>query len=103
MKREDWDYITNKWGDPEEDTLNTIAKLKEEDEKATADLIAQLEQKDAKIRELEQANINMNRTNMDLVLRLTDPANPANHEEAEIEEDVADLNDLDAFVDEEGK
>lgn len=96
MNREQWDELTNMWGTPDEGTLERVAQFKDNDLLATENYIKEIEQRDAKIRELEQSNIELNKTNMNLILRLTDPTN-AQIDEEPSEPEIADVTDLDAF------
>lgn len=96
MTREKWEEILNLWGNPDEGTLERVKQAMDEDLIATDNFIKEIEARDNKVREIEQSNIELNRTNMNLILRLTDP------QQAQIDEvvepEVADINDLDAFV-----
>lgn len=74
MKKEDWDLITNKWGDSDELTMEEIAKIKDRDEVERTGMLADIEERNKKIQELTQQNIDLNKTNMSLILRLTDPS-----------------------------
>lgn len=97
MKKEDWDYISEHWGNPEESVLEKIASIKEEDSLTTSNYEAKIKEKDDEIAKLNQQNIDLNKTNMNLILRLTEPgANIGSNPEPE--RVAADINDLDAFI-----
>lgn len=79
--------------------MEEIAKMKDADESELRDLETRVADRDAKIQELTQQNVELNKTNMNLILRLTDPALAKTVEEEQEEEEKApDINDLDAFV-----
>lgn len=98
MKTEQWEYITANWGTQDPVIMEEIAKIKDSDVLELAELQKAVEDRDAKILDLTKQNVDLNKTNMNLILRLTDPAiNPVI--EAEAEEPAAPkLTDLDAFV-----
>ncbi len=99
MKKEQWEYITTNWGTQDPTVMEEIAKMKDADESELRDLETRVADRDAKIQELTQQNVELNKTNMNLILRLTDPALSKTVEEEQEEEDKApDINDLDAFV-----
>ena len=97
MKAEQWEYITNNWGTTDPVIMEQIAQIKDADAAEAQALAAQVEERDAKILELTQQNIDLNKTNMNLILRLTDPK-LAPEPEPEPEPEAPDLSDLDAFV-----
>lgn len=96
MTRETWDELTNMWGNPDESTLERVAQMKDEDVLREESYIKTIEELQQKLREVEQEKINLNNTNMNLVLRLTDPTN-AQIDEEESEPEIPDISDLDAF------
>lgn len=103
MKKEQWEYITTNWGTQDPVIMEEIAKMKDADEAELRELETRVSDRDAKIQELTQQNVELNKTNMNLILRLTDPALSAAAEKLQEEEEykAPDLNDLDAFVKEE--
>ena len=103
MKKEQWEYITTNWGTQDPVVMEEIAKMKDADEAELRELESRVSDRDAKIQELTQQNVELNKTNMNLILRLTDPALAAAAENIHEEEEykAPDLNDLDAFVKEE--
>lgn len=99
MKKEQWEYITTNWGTQDPTVMEEIAKMKDADESELRDLETRVADRDAKIQELTQQNVELNKTNMNLILRLTDPALAKTVEDEQEEEEKApDINDLDAFV-----
>lgn len=100
MKKEQWEYITTNWGTQDPVVMEEIAKIKDSDELEHTELETRITDRDKKIQELTQQNVELNKTNMNLILRLTDPALAAAAEKAQEDEEyqAPDLNDLDAFV-----
>lgn len=100
MKKEQWEYITTNWGTQDPVVMEEIAKMKDSDELERTELETRITDRDKKIQELTQQNVELNKTNMNLILRLTDPALAAAAEKVQEEEgyQAPDLNDLDAFV-----
>ncbi len=98
MKKEYWQYISDNWGSTDQAVMEQIAKYKDEDTISYSNLEKDLAEKEKNIQSLTQQNISLNRTNMDLVLRLTDPKTSAPAEEIEEEYKAPNINDLDAFV-----
>ena len=100
MKKEQWEYITTNWGTQDPVVMEEIAKMKDNDELERIELETRITDRDKKIQELTQQNVELNKTNMNLILRLTDPALAAAAEKVQEEEEyqAPDLNDLDAFV-----
>lgn len=98
MKKEDWEYIANNWGSPDESVMNQIATIREEDTTTTAGYEAKIREKDAEIYKLNQQNIDLNKTNMNLILRLTEPGSNIGGNDPEPEHVAANINDLDAFI-----
>ena len=76
MKKEQWEYIVNNWGTQDPVVMEEINKIKDADAIEAADLTAKLEEREKKILELTQQNVDLNKTNMNLILRLTDPSIP---------------------------
>lgn len=97
MLKEQWEYITTNWGTQDPVVMEEIAKMKDADELNLRELEQKVSDRDKKIQELTQQNVELNKTNMNLILRLTDPALAPKKEE-EDEPEIPDLNDLDAFV-----
>lgn len=97
MKNEQWEFITSHWGEPDESILEEIKNIKTQDEKDYQDLLDTITERENKIRELDRQNIDLNKTNMNLVLRLTDPKT-AQLDEHQEELNIPSINDLDAFV-----
>ena len=98
MKAEQWEYITTNWGTSDPVIMEQIAQIKADDEAELKKLQVAVEERDKTIQDLTKQNVDINRTNMDLMLRLTDPKNaPAPDDEDDID-DIPDLDDFDAFV-----
>lgn len=98
MKKEQWEYITNNWGTEDPAIMEEIAKIKDNDEQTLRDLEARATERDKKIQDLTQQNIDLNKTNMNLILRLTDPSLPPPEKDDEDEYTAPALDDYDAFV-----
>ena len=98
MKTEQWEYITNNWGTTDPVIMEQIAAIKDEDALATKTAEEAIADRDKTIRELTQQNVDLNKTNMNLILRLTDPALGSGKEDEEEEEDVVKTTDYDEFV-----
>lgn len=97
MKTEQWEYITAHWGTDDPVIMEEIAKIKDADTLEYQSLNQSIEDRDKKILDLTHQNVDLNKTNMNLILRLTDPKIP--HVEKEKEEPATPkLTDLDAFV-----
>lgn len=97
MKNEQWEYITAHWGDSDPVIMEEIAKIKDSDTLEYQNLNQSITDRDNKILELTHQNVDLNKTNMNLILRLTDPKlAPAEEKHEELE--VPKLTDLDAFV-----
>ena len=76
MKKEAWDYIQAHWGESEQTVMEQIAKYKDEDEIEFNNLNKSLEDAKAENLKVTQQNVEVNKTNMALILRLTDPSLP---------------------------
>lgn len=76
MKKEAWDYIQSHWGESEQTVMEQIAKYKDEDEIEFNNLNKSIEDARAENLKLTQQNVEVNKTNMALILRLTDPNLP---------------------------
>lgn len=76
MKKEAWDYIQTHWGESEQTVMEQIAKYKDEDEIEISGLNKAIEDAKAENLKLTQQNVEVNKTNMALILRLTDPSLP---------------------------
>lgn len=98
MKKEDWEFIANNWGASDESVMNQIATIRDQDTTETAALNSKLTEKDAEIMKLNQQNIDLNKTNMNLILRLTEPGSSVVGNEPEQERKAASIYDLDAFI-----
>lgn len=97
MKNEQWEYITAHWGTDDPVIMEEIAKMKDADALEYQGLQKSVEDRDAKILELTHQNVDLNKTNMNLILRLTDPSIPPAKKEEE-EKPAPKLSDLDAFI-----
>lgn len=98
MKKEQWEYVVANWGTSDPVVMEQIAKIKDEDELTLNELMGKIEERDKKIIDLTNQNVDLNKTNMNLILRLTDPS-IAKVEEKEEEEYVApSIDDYDSFV-----
>lgn len=97
MKKEDWEYIANNWGNPEESVLAKVAEIREADSLEQSNAAAELKKKEEEISKLQSQNIDLNKTNMNLILRLTEPGSNVGGNEEE-EHKAASIYDLDAFV-----
>lgn len=95
MTKDQWEQLTNIWGNPDEGSLETVRQMMDKDLLATDNFIKEIEKRDEQIRQLEQAKIDLNNTNMNLVLRLTDP-NVAQPDEVK-EPEIPNVDDYDAF------
>lgn len=98
MKKEQWEYIVANWGTQDPVIMEEINKIKDEDAIEAADLAAKLDERDKKILELTQQNVDLNKTNMNLILRLTDPSIPPEDKQDDDEYTAPAVTDLDAFV-----
>lgn len=98
MKKEQWEYIVANWGTQDPVVMEEINKIKDEDAIEAADLAAKLDERDKKILELTQQNVDLNKTNMNLILRLTDPSIPPEDKQDDDEYTAPSVTDLDAFV-----
>lgn len=76
MKKENWDYIQAHWGDTDQSVMEQIAKFKDESDIEISDLNKKLDDAKAENLKLTQQNVEVNKTNMALILRLTDPTLP---------------------------
>lgn len=99
MKTEQWEYITNNWGTTDPVIMEQIAAIKDEDALAAKAAEEAIADRDKTIRELTQQNVDLNKTNMNLILRLTDPALAGDKgDEEEDDDDVVKTTDYDEFV-----
>ncbi len=98
MKKENWEYITTNWGSEDATVMEEIAKIKDTDALELQALQNELEETKKTVQSLTQQNVNLNRTNMDLILRLTDPLTSDKAQEEETEYQAPALDDYDAFV-----
>ena len=96
MKTEQWEYITAHWGTDDPCIMEEIAKIKDSDTLEYQNLNQSIADRDKKILDLTHQNVDLNKTNMNLILRLTDPKIP--REEKKEEPEPPKLTDLDAFV-----
>lgn len=98
MKKEQWEYIVNNWGTSDPVVMEEINKIKDADAIEAADLASKLEEREKKILELTQQNVDLNKTNMNLILRLTDPSISSADDAEDDEYTPPALTDLDSFV-----
>lgn len=98
MKKEQWEYIVANWGTQDPVVMEEINKIKDADAIEAADLAAKLEEREKKILELTQQNVDLNKTNMNLILRLTDPAIAPDDKPGEDDYTAPAITDIDAFV-----
>ena len=98
MKKEQWEYIVANWGTQDPVVMEEINKIKDEDAIEAADLAAKLEELEKKILDLTQQNVDLNKTNMNLILRLTDPSISPEDKQDDEEYVAPAITDLDAFV-----
>lgn len=98
MKKEQWEYIVANWGTQDPLVMEEINKIKDADAIEAADLAAKLDEREKKILELTQQNVDLNKTNMNLILRLTDPAIAPDDKPDEDDYVAPAITDLDAFV-----
>ena len=98
MKKENWEYITTNWGSEDATVMEEIAKIKDADALELQALQNELEETKKTVQSLTQQNVSLNRTNMDLILRLTDPLTSDKAQEEETEYQAPALDDYDAFV-----
>lgn len=96
MTSEQWKYLTDHWGDSDEVVMGEIAKIKDTDAIETNGYKAKISEHEASIQKLQQQNIDLNKTNMNLILRLTEPGQKGGEPEPEYK--APSLSDLDAFV-----
>lgn len=96
LTRENWEYIVNHWGESDEGILNEIARMKDADSLDNESKLTEIEGLKAKIDDLTRQNVDVNKTNMQLILRLTDPSLPPPKQKDEYEAPA--VTDLDAFV-----
>ena len=75
-EKENWDYIQAHWGDTDQSVMEQIAKFKDESDIEISDLNKKLDDAKAENLKLTQQNVEVNKTNMALILRLTDPTLP---------------------------
>lgn len=98
MKTEQWEFLTANWGTQDPVIMEQIAKMKDEDESTFRDLESKIEERDKKIVDLTNQNVDLNKTNMNLILRLTDPSLPPAQKDDEEDYTPPSITDLDAFV-----
>lgn len=98
MKKEQWEYITSNWGTQDPVIMEQIAAMKDEDALAAKTAEEAIASRDKTIQELTQQNVELNKTNMNLILRLTDPAISNDKEEEEEDEKPVRTDDYDEFV-----
>lgn len=96
MKKEAWDYIQAHWGESEQTVIEQIAKYKDEDEIEFNNLNKSIEDAKAENLKLTQQNVEVNKTNMALILRLTDPSLPPPPKETSYE--IPKPTDYDSFL-----
>lgn len=96
LSKGNWDYITANWGSTDETVMAEIAKIKDEDVLSTEAQNAKITELEEKVRSLTQQNVDINKTNMSLILRLTDPSLPPPSEKNKYV--APQINDYDSFV-----
>lgn len=74
MQASDWEFIVSNWGSEDESVQQKIGEMKQRDSQEFNNLNAKIAEKDKAIEKLQFQNTDLNKTNMNLVLRLTDPA-----------------------------
>lgn len=98
MKKENWEYITANWGSEDASVMEEVAKIKDTDANELQALQNELAEAQKTVQSLTQQNVSLNRTNMDLILRLTDPLTSDKAEEEEAEYQAPAIDDYKAFV-----
>lgn len=96
MKKEGWEYVMSHWGEADEAVMNQIAAFKDEEEVELNNLNKQIEDAKAENLKLTQQNVEVNKTNMALILRLTDPSLPPPKKEEEYKAPA--VTDYSAFI-----
>lgn len=96
LSKDNWDYITANWGSADETVMGEIAKIKDEDVLSTEAQSAKIAELEEKVQSLTQQNVDINKTNMSLILRLTDPSLPPPPQKSEYI--APQVNDYDSFV-----
>lgn len=96
MKKEAWEYIMTHWGEADETVMNQISAYKDEAELEVTNLNKQLEDAKAENLKLTQQNVEVNKTNMALILRLTDPSLPPPEKKEEYKAPA--VTDYSAFI-----
>lgn len=96
LSKDNWDYITANWGSTDETVMGVIAKIKDEDVLSTEAQNAKIAELEEKVQGLTQQNVDINKTNMSLILRLTDPSLPPPPKKSEYI--APQVNDYDSFV-----
>lgn len=74
MQASDWEFIVSNWGSEDESVQQKIGEMKQRDSQEFNNLNAKIAESDKAIEKLQFQNTELNKTNMNLVLRLTDPA-----------------------------
>lgn len=98
MKPEQWEYIINNWGSSDPLVQQEIASMKDKDAEEFNNLNAQLDDRNKKIQELTQQNTEVNRLNMAMVLRLTDPNNQGGSDDEDGGYIPPDVDDYERFI-----
>lgn len=96
MKKEIWEYITAHWGDTDQTVMEQIARYRDESDLEERNLNKSLSDAQEENRRITQQNVDVNKTNMALILRLTDPSLPPSKEEKDYV--APKFNDYDSFV-----
>lgn len=96
LSKENWEYITTNWGSADESVMSEIAKIKDADILATEAQSTKITELEEKVRSLTQQNVDINKTNMSLILRLTDPSLPPPPKKDDYV--APQINDYDSFV-----
>lgn len=96
MTNEQWQYLVDHWGSSDPTVQEEIAKLRDADKAATDDLEKRLEEQTKRGDDLLQQNVDLNKTNMNLIMRVLDPEAPGNEPPPDYE--PPELTDYGSFV-----
>lgn len=99
MDQEFWESMFNLMGQSDEVSLEKLAKCKTTIEETIAGLNDRIATLTSANEDLEFQNRDLNKTNINLALRLTDlPSTATGESTEESEDDEFDINDLDSMV-----
>lgn len=98
MKQEQWEYIVSNWASADPVVQEEIAKIKDADTLAMTEMENKIKDRDKKIQELNQQNIDLNKTNMSLFLRLTDPKLAKESDDLDDDKPIPKIDDYDSFI-----